>query len=415
MEPDQPSPAADVRMRGFAQRTSVHAALDWVDAQTQPLASEDVLLERAAGRVLAAPVTSDVDVPGFDRAMMDGFAVQAGSLAGAAPDRPLTLSIVGEAFPARPFTGRLAAGEAVRIMTGAPLPAGADCVLPAEQAQCEAQRLRALGQVAAGKHVGRRGENVARGSIVLNAGRRLRPQDLGLLSSVGANSIRCIRHPRVAIVITGSEVLPAGSRPHGYQVSDANGPLIAALVERDGGQLVQSTLVGDDREAIRRAIFDDADVVLVSGGSSVGQEDYAPTILAAAGQLAVHGVAMRPGGPTGMGRLGSRLVFLLPGNPVSCLCAYDVFAGRALRALGGRQRGWPYRATSARLTCPVTSAVGRLDYVRVALHSGEATPLSSFGTLGAPTVARADGFLLVPDNRDGLPAGSQVEVMLYEL
>lgn len=412
----RPRPAlpSDVRMRGFERRSTVEAALAWVDSQTKPLAPESVSLADAGGRVLAQAIVSSVDVPAFDRAMMDGFAVQAGSVAGATAYNPLTLPIVGQAFPGRPFEGSLAAGQAVKIMTGAPLPRGADAVLPAELATFDEHTLRALGEVAPGKHVGWRGEDVAARAMVLAAGRRLRPQDVGLLASIGLDAVACVRCPRVAIVITGGEVLAAGSPSPGCHIRDANGPMLRALVERDGGRVADITLVGDNVAATREALHADADVILVSGGSSVGQEDFVPQMLAAEGELAIHGIAMRPSSPAGMGRVGERLVFLLPGNPVSCLCAYDFFARRAIRALGGRSADWPYRRVRGKLVRKISSEIGRLDYARVTLQGDEVTPLGIGGASVLSSTTRADGFVLIPADLEGYGPGSEVEVYLYD-
>lgn len=156
-----------------------------------------------------------------------------------------------------------------------------------------------------------------------------------------------------------------------------------------------------------------ADVVLVSGGSSVGQEDHAPEILRELGTLAIHGVAMRPSSPTGMGRIGEKLVFLLPGNPVSCLCAYDFFAGRAIRALGGRSTDWPYRKMQATLSRKLVSTVGRVDYARVTLKGEIAEPLAISGASVLSSTTRADGFVIIPADSEGLPAETSVMVQLY--
>jgi molybdopterin molybdotransferase len=208
-------------------------------------------------------------------------------------------------------------------------------------------------------------------------------------------------------------LLPSGSVAHDYRIIDANGPMLAALVERDGGLVDFPGLVRDDPEAILTALQADADVIIVSGGSSVGIEDLTPTILAQHGDLAIHGIAMRPSSPTGLGRLGHRLVFLLPGNPVSCLCAYDFFAGRAIRALGGRPRAWPYRAIHAILTRKISSPIGRLDYARVHMVGGAVEPLGVSGASVLSSTTRADGFVIVPDDSEGFAAGTEVEVWLY--
>jgi len=214
--------------------------------------------------------------------------------------------------------------------------------------------------------------------------------------------------------VTGNELLPSGSRPQGYRIVDANGPMLAALVERDGGLFDFPGLVPDQPGQIREALLGDSDVIIVSGGSSVGVEDLAPTIVAQYGELAIHGIAMRPSSPTGLGRIGERLVFLLPGNPVSCLCAYDFFAGRAIRALGGRSPAWPYRQVRGRLTRKISSPIGRLDYARVRVADGDVEPLAVGGASVLSSTIRADGFVIVPDDSEGFAAGSDVDVWLYE-
>src|SRR5436190_4874451 len=421
---DQPSPQAhhercrlsnnvsvnlldDVRMGGFARRQTVEAALAWLDAQLTPLAGELAPLQTAAGRVLAAPLVSDVDVPGFDRATMDGYAVVADSTEGATPYSPLPLTVIGDSMPGCPFDGLVYAGSAVRIMTGAPMPRGADAVLPAEWVETAPDHINALTAVSPGKNLGRRGEDIVHGMTLLEPGRVLRPQDLGVLSSIGQGDVRVVCKPRVHLAITGNELLPSGVRPLGFQIADANGPMLAALIERDGGVVDFPGLVRDDQDGILSALYVDADIVIVSGGSSVGIEDLAPTLVAQHGELAVHGIAMRPSSPTGLGRIGHRLIFLLPGNPVSSLCAYDFFAGRAIRALGGRCKEWPYRATRGRLNRKISSPIGRLDYARVKITGDLVEPLAVGGASLLSSTTRADGFVIVGDDSEGFAVGAE--------
>jgi molybdopterin molybdotransferase len=191
--------------------------------------------------------------------------------------------------------------------------------------------------------------------------------------------------------------------------------MLAALVRRDGGIPGPAVLVADTRAEVRSALRGaGADVVLVSGGSSVGLEDHAPRVLAEDGELAVHGVALRPASPSGLGFLEGRPVFLLPGNPVSCLCAYDLFAGRAVRTLGGRCPGLPYRSVTVPLARKLVSAVGRVDYVRVRIADGQAEPLATSGASILSSTTRADGFVLVPGDSEGQAAGANVQVYLYD-
>jgi molybdopterin molybdotransferase len=404
-------------MQGFTRRHTVQEALSWLDGKLLLLDAETVPLGAAAGRVLATSIASDVDVPGFDRATMDGYAVVADSTEGATPYNRIPLTVVGDALPGSPFARAIARGEAVRIMTGAPIPSGADSVLPAESVDGNDGTIVAVAEVSPQKNVGHRGEDIVRGTTLLEAGRVLRPQDLGVMSSIGVATVTVVRRPRVQLVITGNELLPAGSKPRDYQITDANGPMLAALAERDGAIVDFPGLIRDDPDAILAALGPPEggphDVVMVSGGSSVGIEDHAPMLVAKHGELAVHGIAMRPSSPTGMGTLGSRLVFLLPGNPVSALCAYDFFAGRAIRALGGRSKEWPYRAVRGTLTRKISSPIGRLDYARVRLADGCVEPLSVAGASVLSSTTRADGFVIVDQDSEGYAAGSEVDVWLY--
>jgi molybdopterin molybdotransferase len=416
MEPTaRPPRFFDVRMRGFRDRAEVEAVLRLIDERVRLLPAEAAPVAEAAGRVLSADVVAEVAVPNFDRAAMDGYAVRAEETFGAGPYNPLDLRVVGTALPGRPFGGTVAPGSAVRIMTGAPVPDGADAVLPAEVAQEELGVLRVTEPVSPGRHIGRRGEDVSPGQTVLPAGRVLRPQDVGLLASVGVAAVSVVRRPEVAVLVTGDELLPAGARPEGCRIVDSNSVMLAALVRRDGGEPRTGPPLPDRRDVLRAAIHDTtADVILLSGGSSVGQEDHAPGLVAELGELAVHGIALRPASPTGVGFLGDRPVFLLPGNPVSCLCAYDLFAGRAVRRLGGRPPGLPYRTADLPLSGKIASAVGRVDYVRVRVRDGHAEPLAVSGASLLSTTTAADGFVLVPRDSEGFPAGRAVSVYLYD-
>jgi molybdopterin molybdotransferase len=401
-------------MRGFAQRMDVEEVERLLRGHTAVLPSESVELADLVGRVLTEAVEARVDVPSFDRSAMDGYAVRGEDTFGASDYGPLALQIVGEAYPGRPFDGRVGPGEAVRIMTGAPLPAGADAVVMAEVCTEADARVEVREAVSPRKHVGAVGEDIRSGDVVLHAGRRLRAQDAGLLASIGVARAGCVRRPRVRMAITGDELLPAGSQPEGVQIVDSNSPMLRALVERDGGVDAGCELLPDRPERIRAALeAGGADVVLVSGGSSVGQEDHAPRVVAELGTLDFHGVSMRPSSPAGGGRIGEHAVFLLPGNPVSCLCAYEFFAGPTIRALGGRSRRWPHVRVRVPLARKISSQVGRTDYVRVGIEAGLAVPLATSGASILSSTVRADGVVLVARDLEGMPEGAEVEVLLY--
>lgn len=407
----------DVRMRGFAERADVEVVDAFLVEHTQPLEAQPLALTECIGRVLAEDVSAKVDVPGFARSAMDGYALRGEETFGASDYDPLFFDVIGQSFPGAPFAREVGRGEAVRIMTGAPVPSGADAVVMAEVCSEADGRVEVRDAVAPLKNVGGIGEDIKKGDPVLSRGRRLRPQDAGLLASIGHSPVRCVRRPRVRLLITGNELLPAGSHPDpaGAKIVDSNSVMLRGLVERDGAELLPFEILPDKSEVIRAAMADaQTDVILVSGGSSVGQEDHAPRLLAELGTLDFHGVSMRPSSPAGVGRIEGRLVFLLPGNPVSCLCAYEFFAGPTLRALAGRSREWPHRRVQLPLARKIASAVGRTDYVRVAIEEGKAIPLATSGASILSSTVRAAGAVIVPREREGMPEGASVEVLLYD-
>ena len=404
----------DVRMRGFKRRADVDEIIAWVDARDVARLVETVALHDARGRVLADALTSDVAVPGFARAAMDGWALQGADTFGATDSDPLPLRVIGTSLPGRPFEGRVKAGQAIRIMTGAPLPEGADTVLRAEDGAQEDGVVRVRAPSAVGRHVGAIGEDIAVDTEVLPAGRVLRPQDLGVASSIGRASLDVLVPPIVDVLITGDEVDPPGTRPSGARIADANGPTLEALVARDGGS-ARITYLPDDADGLATALrATRASVVLVTGGSSVGEEDHAPRLLHELGTLAFHGVGLRPAAPTGVGILGETAVFLLPGNPVSCLCAYDLFAGRLVRRAAGLDPRLPYPRARGTLTRKISSVLGRVDYVRVRIGGTEIEPVMSSGASILSSTTEADGFVLVPRDHEGYAEGTEVEVYRYD-
>lgn len=413
----------DVRMRGFKRRADVEEVLARLDALPAYDDAERIPLTGAAGRVLAEALVSAVDVPAFARAAMDGWALRGEDTFGAAETDPLTLRVVGTSLPGRPHDGAITAGQAVRIMTGAPLPAGADTVLRAEDGHQDGDDLSVRAPAATGRHVGAPGEDIVAGSTVLPAGRVLRPQDLGVASSIGHGALDVRRAPRVRVLVTGDEVVAPGDALDGARIADANGPMLQALLARDGAAAAPTVYVPDDEAAVRghleSAAADGLDVLLVTGGSSVGDEDHAPGLVHELGTLDVHGIGLRPAAPTGIGRLpadGGRetVVFLLPGNPVSCLCAYDLFAGRLLRRLGGLDPALPYARRRGTLARKVASVLGRVDYVRVRLEGASVTPVMTSGASILSSTTEADGFLLVPRDLEGYPEDTEVEAFLYD-
>ena len=407
--------STDIRMKGFKEKKDVVDFLNIIDEISPSKIFEVVSLNKAAGRVLASSIISTVKVPNFNRSAMDGYAIRGEETFGAAPYSPLDFKVLGLSLPGKPFEGCVTNQTAVRIMTGAPMPEGADSVIPVELAQEENKVLRVIESIPPGKNVGRIGEDVKVGQEILNAGRKLRPQDVGILSSIGTPSVSVIKKPIVDIFITGDELLKPGSMPKGYQIVDSNSVMLDALVYRDIQIHPNIIFLEDRRELISDALSkSNADFILVSGGSSVGQEDHAPSLVKELGEILIHGVALRPASPSGMGIINGKYVFLIPGNPVSCLCSYDLFASRAIRQFAGINCELPYKSITLPLASKISSMVGRMDYVRVKINNGFAEPLAISGASMLSTTTIADGFLMVPGECEGYPSGENVKINLYD-
>lgn len=395
-----------------------------IKQRLRPLESQEVLWDQAAGRVLAQAITAPVSLPSFPRAAMDGFAVRSSDLEAASPEQPCQLQVRGVAYPARPWPGTVSVGTAVRIMTGAAIPEGADTVAMLEDSEVSAdgQFVSFRRPSPPGRHVIAVGEDVRAGQVVLPAGRVLRPQDVALLVALGLTSCPVVRQPRVMLLVSGSELVPPGVIPKVGEIVDSNTPLLQALIPRDGGQVVEVLRVPDDpvllRQAFRQALTKDIDVVLVSGGSSTGDEDFCPCVLAEMGELVAQGLAIRPAAPTGFGwlnRAGTLLpVVLLPGNPVACLVAYELLAGRIIRHLAGRSLDLPHCQRTAPLRESWSSPPGRLEWVRVCIEQNQAVPLRQRGASSISSLVAADGFFLVPEEVTLYPAGTIVTVYLFE-
>ncbi len=410
-----------VRGKGFSSRADVETVMAWVDETSSSKCgnrhSETVAIDRALGRVLMRDTTSPIDVPSFCRGMMDGYAIRAAEIQGANEYNPIELQVVGRSMPGHGFDGKLPDLQkvaAIEIMTGAPFPDGPNAVLPFELTRKEGEKVFAVDAVPEQKNVGMVGEDIEQGSQVFSAGQRLRPQDIGILASLGIHDVEVLRRPRVGVLITGNEIVPSSQDSKGpFQIFDSNGPMLQTLIERDGGQ-AELIYAEDHREIIAQHLCDNQfDLILVSGGSSVGKEDFAPSIVAEKGELQFHGIAMRPSSPTGVGVIDERLVFLLPGNPVSCMCAYDFFAGRAIRKLAGKPAAWPYEQSRFPLGARISSVIGRVDYCRVKVVDEVVHPIAIRGASVLSTLSRANGFVIVGKDSEGYAADEYVDVFLF--
>ncbi|MDQ3811750.1 MAG: molybdopterin molybdotransferase MoeA [Chloroflexota bacterium] len=401
----------------FNVRTPGDALRVLLDSLPRSVSTERVASADALDRVLAEDVVSPADLPSFRRSTMDGFAVRAADTFGATEGLPAYLQLAGEVSMGQSASGALAIGQCVRIATGGMLPDEADAVVMVEQTQEVGDgTVEVLRAVAPGENVVQVGEDVRTGDPILPSGHALRPQDIGGLMALGITEVVAARQLRVAIVSGGDELVDPHAEPAPGQIRDVNSYTLAALVRRAGHQPCLAGIVPDDYrqlEAAARAALANADVVILSAGSSVSTRDMTAQVVDALGGpgVLVHGVSLKPGKPTILAVCNGKAVFGLPGNPVSCMVTFDLFVAPTLAALSGAQA--PARRTvSARLARNIASATGREDYIQVRLENGQAVPVFGKSNL-IYTLIRADGMLKVPLDVGGLSAGSEVEVVLF--
>jgi molybdopterin molybdotransferase len=412
---------ADIRMRGFLKRTPVKTLLALIKEHSQCLTSEEILTVEGCGRILAQEIISPVNVPNFDRSAMDGYALHAESTFGASSYNPLMFRIVGEVTPGETYDKVVQSGEALSIMTGGPLPKGTNAVLMAENAELVGDQIQVIDAVSPGKHVGLIGEDIKKNQSILKNGRFLRPQDIGVLASIGLKSVKVVRKPEVELFITGNELLKHGEQAGGVKIIDSNSVMLSPLIKRDGGLLKAVHHLPDDRDLLAKHLSEStADLICVTGGTSVGIEDFGPILLDELGELLVHGITMRPAAPTGFGLISGKSckvatkVFLLPGNPVSCLSAYDYFVERSLRLMGGRSAEWPYRNKLVKLATKISSQIGRTEYVRLRIENERAFFIAAGGASILSSTTQADAFLLTEEESEGFAEGDEVLVWLYD-
>jgi molybdopterin molybdotransferase len=385
-----------------------------------PLEAVEVGLENALGRVLAEDVAAGEDVPGFDNSAMDGFALRSADTAGASEETPARLELVDESRAGQPARASTEAGQAIRISTGAMLPAGADSVARKEDCREQEGAVEVLVEVAAGKEVSRAGEDVRAGERVLERGTVLEPAELGVLASIGVGRVRCARRPRVALVITGDELVEPGRPLLPGQVRNSNAYSVGAQVRSAGAELVGIEHAGDDEkatiEAVRAGLG--ADVLIACGGVSVGPHDHVKTAFSALGVEEVFwGVALRPGHPTWFGRKPpATLVFGLPGNPVSAMVTFHLFVRPALAALSGAALA--RRTATAVMDERYRKPPGRAHVVRCTLEARadgwHVRPTKEQGSHVLTSMLGTEALALLEMDRGDVEAGERVEIEFWD-
>jgi molybdopterin molybdotransferase len=394
---------------------TVEEHLDRILSQVSPLPHFPQPLMEALGLPVAEDVVAPIALPSFDNSAMDGYAVVTADLEGASPDAPVHLPVVGEIGAGQAHLLAMSPGSAVKIMTGAPVPAGCDAVVPYEWTDRGVARVTITQAPGVGQHIRRSGEDVSEGELLVEEGTVLGPRHLGLLAAVGRATVRARPRPRVVVISTGSELREVGTPLSHDAIYDGNSFLLAAAARAAGAIAYRVGIVPDDPRAFLDALSDQlvrADLVVTSGGVSQGDYDVVKEALAPLGTVWFGGVAMQPGKPQGFGLVGEdeTPIFTLPGNPVSSYISFQMFVLPALRTMMGRM---PVSRplTQARLQQAFSSPPGRRQFARATYDARTVTPVGGHGSHLLGDLATADALIVVPEETTSLMAGEQVQVM----
>ncbi|MBS3815265.1 MAG: molybdopterin molybdotransferase MoeA [Hadesarchaea archaeon] len=408
-----------VRMKGFSSYTRLEEALDKILSRINSLQSETIPINQSLNRVLYEDIESEVNIPPFDRSAMDGYAVRASDTFGADENNPIELKVIGSSDIGTPPEDSVGEGEAIEIMTGAVMPEGADAVIMIEHTEREDNKLEIYSPVSPGKNVSDKGEDVKSGEKVLSKGKKLRPQDVGMLAATSHTEVKVFSKPKVGIVATGVELREPGEELDSGEITESNSYSLEAAVNECGGEPDRLKITPDEPSALRETVekASDFDMLLISGSTSVGKRDLIPEIISELGELIIHGVAIRPGGPTAFGIVDGVPVFALAGFPVASFIAFETLSRPALRFMQGLpgDRGRP--RVEAKLKRKVSSTLGRADVVRVKLDKDSeeqvAEPIRVTGSSVLSSLTRADGYAIIPEDVEGFDKGIEVEIELF--
>ena len=401
-------------MRPFQSTISLSDAQEIIDAAGTPLTRTEALSIRdARGRVLAEDVTAPADVPPFARAAMDGYAVRAADTAGASRDRPAVLRCLERIYTGQMPVYPVADGLCSEVATGAPMPDGADAVVMVEDTSADRDAIRIFATATAGQNIGRQGQDIRQGQLVLSAGTLLSASRVGAIAALGQSTVTVYAQPRIAILSTGNEVVEPGQPLAPGQIYDINSYTLAAVVAEHGGVPVIHRTVADTLEDLSRAVDECLadDVLVFSGGSSVGTRDLTLDVLRGRGEVLFHGIAVKPGKPTAFGRVGGKLAFGMPGYPTSCLTNAYVLLVPLLRRLA-RLPAQSIRVERMPLGARVSSTPNRHQFYTVRVEHGLAMP--AFKASGDITsMSQADGYIEIAAETTTVEAGTLVDVKFF--
>jgi molybdopterin molybdotransferase len=406
-----------VRLRGFQKLTPIENALQLLfdNLRIERLSLVTIPLHEALNRVLAEDIIAEDDIPRFDRSAVDGYAVKANDTFETSQFKPKTLRIIEE--------GEVREKQAKQVWTGNPIPKGANAVAMLENTNRINRKIEVWTSVTPSENVSRKGEDIQKGEVAVKAGTRLKPQHLGLIAALGIAEVKVVERPKIAILATGNELVEIGGKPREDQIFEVNRIILSALCRELDAEPVDLGIVKDDRDEILGKLetgFEIADVIMTTGGTSVGVSDLVPEVVNRIGEpgVIVHGVAMRPAMPLALGIVDGKPIIILSGNPVAAMIGFEVFARPLICRMLGLEKEERRLTVKAKTTKRVSTVLGRKTFVRVRVlqRSGEffAEPISARGSGIISTMTKANGYVVVPENREGLEKGEAVSVYLFD-
>jgi len=410
-----------LRKIGFSKLTRLEDALEKLFNTIKSMSNEEIETSMALNRILGENIISGMDAPPFDRAAMDGYAIIAENSFGASPKNPKKIKKIGQIEIGEVSELRLNKGEAIRISTGAAIPEGCDAVIKIENTEIEGDIITLYDSLVPGKNISKRGEDIIAGTDVLSEGIEIKAEQIALLSSLGFKTVKVRTKPKISVFSVGDELVEVGESLQKNKIYNSNTPMIANLVETYGGEVLDQATLKDDKESLKKNLLnatEKSEIVVFTGGTSVGTKDLLPEILNENGTVLTHGIAMRPGSPVLIGQVNNRIVFCLPGTPVAAYICFLKIVGLAIRKMLGCIELDPRKKIIAEINNDVpVSGLGALNFLRVKMKREEdkiiAFPIRLRGSGVLTSLTQSDGIVEIKPNQEGLKKGELVVVDLF--
>ena len=410
-----------LRKIGFSKLTPLEDALETLFSHIQLNPIEEIEINDALNRILAINIICEMDIPPFDRSAMDGYAILAEDSFGASPKNSKSIKLAGITEIGESSTLKLNKGEGIRISTGAPTPEGADAVIKIEDTEIKNNLISLYISLPPGKNVSKKGEDIKIGTQVLDKGTELKAEHIALLTSLGFKRVKVRTKPKVSVFSSGDELLEPGDPLLPGKIYNSNTPMISALVKLYGGEVIRGETIKDDKNFIKNRLCnaaEDSQVIIFTGGTSVGTKDYLPEVIKESGTILIHGIAQRPGAPVLIGLLSDTLIFCLPGTPVAAYVSFLKIAGLAIRGLMGCSVLDPRIEMIAEISRDVpVSGLGYLHHLRVKIKKSDekfvAIPVKLKGSGVISSLTESDGIVEIPPYQEGLKKGEKIIVKLF--